>query len=349
MIEIKTIIRLDSNSRIPKYQQIVNSIIEDIENESLTVGEKIPSINEISEEYYLSRDTVEKAYNLLKEKKIIISVKGKGYYVARNVSNSQIKILFLLNKLSNYKLKIYNSFINNLGACAQVDLNIYHCDPKLLINILDENMGAYDYYVVMPHFKDEHLTHQNLNEEVIKYLKKMPSDKLVIMDNYIPALGDDIASIYQDFKMDIYHALLEGIYRLKHYDKLILVFPSKVVYPYPQEILLGFKKFCTDFGFDFEVLDTVYQEMEFESKDAYIVIEENDLVNLMKQVRDVNYELGKDIGIISYNDTPLKELLGITVMSTDFQVMGETAAYMIKKRKKEAVKNVFRFIDRGSI
>src|SRR5690606_5039871 len=169
MIELKTIIRLDSNSRIPKYQQIVNSIIEDIENGYLTVGEKIPSINEISEEYYLSRDTVEKAYNLLKEKKIIVSVKGKGYYVARNISTSQIKILFLLNKLSNYKLKIYNSFINNLGASAQVDLNIYHCDPKIFLNLLDENIGVYNNYVVMNPFIDDQHLHQNHEEDVIEY------------------------------------------------------------------------------------------------------------------------------------------------------------------------------------
>jgi DNA-binding LacI/PurR family transcriptional regulator len=89
--------------------------------------------------------------------------------------------------------------------------------------------------------------------------------------------------------------------------------------------------------------------MELRAKDAYIVIEENDLVNLVKQVREQNYELGKEIGIISYNDTPLKELLGITVVSTDFRLMGETAAYMIKKNKKESVKNVFKFINRGSV
>lgn len=349
MIELKTIIRLDCNSRIPKYQQIVHSIIEDIENGYLTIGEKIPSINEISEEYYLSRDTVEKAYNLLKEKKIILSVKGKGYYVARNISTSQIKILFLLNKLSNYKLKIYNSFINSLSGCAQVDLNIYHCDPRLFLNILDQNMGAYDYYVVMPHFKDDRLIHHNLNPEVFESLKKIAPDKLVIMDNYLPEFGNEVASVFQDFRMDIYHALYEGISKLKKYNKLILVYPAKVVYPYPHEIMQGFREFCADYDFDFEVLETVYPEMELDSLDAYIIIEENDLVNLIKQVRDLDYRLGRDIGIISYNDTPLKELLGITVMSTDFQLMGETAAYMIKKRKKESVKNVFRFIDRGSI
>ncbi|MBD3626574.1 GntR family transcriptional regulator [Cyclobacterium sp.] len=349
MNEVKTLVRLDENSRIPKYQQIVNSIIEDIENAHLLVGDKIPSINEISEEHYLSRDTVEKAYNQLKEKKIILSVKGKGYYVAKNISTSKLSVLFLLNKLSNYKLKTYNSFIDSMGADAQVDLNIYHCDPRLLKNILNENMGAYDYYVLMPHFKSEHEGHYNLDEQVMRCLKKIPSEKLIIMDNQIPQLGESVSAIYQDFKNDIYNALCEGIFQLQHYEKLMLVYPLETVYPYPKEILMGFKKFCQDFDFDFEVLETVYPEMELRPKDAFVVIEENDLVNLVKQVREQHYELGREIGIISYNDTPLKELLGITVISTDFKLMGETAAYMIKKNKREAVKNVFKFINRGSI
>lgn len=349
MIEVKTLIRLDENSRIPKYQQIVNSIIEDIEGCQLKVGDKIPSINEISEEHYLSRDTVEKAYNQLKEKKIIFSVKGKGYYVAKNISTSKVRILFLLNKLSNYKLKTYNSFINSMGADAQVDLNIYHCDPKLLMNILNENRGGYDYYVLMPHFKDESRGHYNLDAEVMTCLEKIPADKLIVMDNQIPQLGDKVSAIYQDFKNDIYNALCEAIFQLQHYEKLMLVYPTDTVYPYPREIMEGFKKFCRDFDFDFEILETVYAEMELRPKDAFIVIEENDLVNLVKQVREQSFELGEDIGIISYNDTPLKELLGITVISTDFRLMGETAAYMIKKNKKETVKNVFKFINRGSI
>ncbi|WP_439483483.1 GntR family transcriptional regulator [Cyclobacterium plantarum] len=349
MNEVKTLVRLDENSRIPKYQQIVNSIIEDIENAHLLVGDKIPSINEISEEHYLSRDTVEKAYNQLKEKKIILSVKGKGYYVAKNISTSRLSVLFLLNKLSNYKLKTYNSFIDSMGADAQVDLHIYHCDPRLLKNILNENMGAYDYYVLIPHFKSEHEGHYNLDEEVMRCLKKIPNEKLIIMDNQIPQLGESVSAIYQDFKNDIYNALCEGIFQLQHYEKLMLVYPLETVYPYPKEILMGFKKFCQDFDFDFEVLETVYPEMELRPKDAFVVIEENDLVNLVKQVREQHYELGREIGIISHNDTPLKELLGITVISTDFKLMGETTAYMIKKNKRESVKNVFKFINRGSV
>lgn len=342
-------IRIDSESRIPKYHQIVNSIIEDIEKGLLTVGQRIPSINEISEEYYLSRDTVEKAYNLLKEKQIIVSAKGKGYYVARTVLPSKLGVLFLMNKLSSYKLGIYNAFVKGLGTQAHVDLNVYHCDPKLFLNTLNENLGRYDYYVVMPHFKDQHMVHQNITHDVMDALRKIPEDKLMLLDNYLPQLKRNIASVYQDFKMDIYDSLYEGMDILRHYRKLILVYPRNTMYPYPIEIQQGFQKFCSDFDFDFEILNEVYNDMELQPKDAYIIIEENDLVNLIKQVRDRKLTLGKDIGVISYNDTPLKDLLGITVISTDFKVMGETAAYMILKKKKELVKNVFQFVHRNSI
>lgn len=346
---LKRKLRIDGESRIPKYRQIVNIIIEDIEKGVLTVGQRVPSINEISEEFYLSRDTVEKAYNYLKEKQIIVSAKGKGYYVSRTILPSKINVLFLINKLSSYKLQIYNSFVDSMGSNAKVDLNIYYCDPKLFLNTLDENTGRYDYYVVMAHFKDDHLTHQSTTSEVLDALRKIPEDKLILLDNCVPDLEKNVASIYQDFKMDIYEALSEGREILSRYDKLILVYPQKTVYPYPLGILRGFQKFCTEFHFGFEVLEEIYNDMELQAKDAYIIIEELDLVNLVKQARDKNLNPGDDIGIISYNDTPLKELLGITVISTDFKLMGETAAYMILKKKKEAVKNVFRFINRNSI
>lgn len=89
--------------------------------------------------------------------------------------------------------------------------------------------------------------------------------------------------------------------------------------------------------------------MELQEKDIFVTIQERDLVNLVKQIRQNNLELGKDIGIISYNETPLKELLGITVITTDFKAMAETAAYMILKNKREQVNNVFKFIERESL
>ena len=348
MVDSTTAIRIDHDSRIPKYRQIVNSILSDIESGVLSVGQRVPSINEISEEYDLSRDTVEKAYNVLKKKQIIVSAKGKGFYVARNILPSQVNILFMMNKLSSYKLSIYNAFIKTIGNNAHTDLSIYHCDPKIFLQTLREKAAGYDYYVIMPHFKNESQSHQSANAGILDALRKIPVDKLLLLDNFLPELKGNVAAVYQDFKVDLYEALREGENVLKRYDKLILVYPRKSIYPYPADIPLGFQKFCADFTFSFEVLDEIDEDMELRARDAYIVIEETDLVSLVKQVRDSDFRLGHDIGIISYNDTPLKGLLGITVVSTDFQTMGESAAYMILKKKKEQVKNVFHFVNRNS-
>jgi DNA-binding GntR family transcriptional regulator len=50
------------DSQIPKYEQIIKLIVSDIQAGIYKLGERISSINEISEEYLVSRATVEKAY-----------------------------------------------------------------------------------------------------------------------------------------------------------------------------------------------------------------------------------------------------------------------------------------------
>ena len=342
-------IRIDENSRIPKYKQVVDFFIREISKGGLEVGQKIPSINELSERCYLSRDTVEKAYKHLKEQKVITSVKGKGFYTARTDLISKINVFFLVNKPSSYKMMIYNSFVNAIGVNGHVTLSIYHCEESLFIKSLERNLGAYDYYVIMSHFKDDQLGHVSYTEKVLEKLQQIPKEKLILLDNLKPFVEGNYGSIYQDFQKDIFNSLHEGLEKLQKYDKLILVYPRKAVYPYPRRILRGFQEFCTRFNFDFEILEEIYEEMELQSRDVYITIRETDLVNLVRQIRKKNLKMGKEIGVISYNETPLKELLGITVISTDFKAMGETAAYMVLKNKKEKVKNVFRYIERNSV
>lgn len=342
-------ITINENSSVPKYKQIADCIINGMAKGLIKSGQRLPSINNMSEDYYLSRDTVEKAYKTLRERKIIIAVRGKGYYTTDIVIENKLNILFMLNKPSTYKMEIYDSFINEIGANGVVSMFLYYCDENLFVNELEKKIGAFDYYVIMPHFRDEVSGHISYTEKIIDVLNKIPKQKLIFIDNDKPPLQGDFGSVFQDFNNDIFHALEEGWEKIRKYKKIIMVYPEKAHYPYPRRILLGFKQFCNHHHLNFEIIDEIFEDMELEKHQIYITLRERDLVNLIRQIRSKKLILGKDLGVISYNETPLKDLLGITVISTDFKMMGKTAAAMILEKKIIKKKNNFIYIKRKSI
>ena len=329
---LKSLLTIDKESKIPKYQQIVETVILDIETGLIKIGGKIPSINEMSEEFDLSRDTVEKAYRILMHRGIITSVRGKGYYVATTAKNRGRRILLLFNKLSDHKKSIYNSFIKNIDVNDSVDLMIHHSDSSVLEKLIIENLGKYDYYAIMPHLKEETMS-------VIDALNMIPKDKLLLVNKDMDKLDGEYACVFEDFELDIHHALHTGIEVLRKYKRLNLVFPT--INYYCSGIKMGFVNFCEAEGFDWEIMDSPHEEIE--KGDVYIVIEEADLVEVIKQCNAGCLQIGKDVGIISYNDTPFKEILagGISTLSTDFDKMGELMAQIIKEHTLKKVKNDF--------
>ena len=58
-------IKITDKSSTPKYEQLVNEIIRNIKTGQLHLGDKLPSIHEVTHNYDISRDTVVIAYNIL--------------------------------------------------------------------------------------------------------------------------------------------------------------------------------------------------------------------------------------------------------------------------------------------
>lgn len=96
------------------------------------------------------------------------------------------------------------------------------------------------------------------------------------------------------------------------------------------------------------IVATKLKRGQIENHTAYINLMKNDLVTLIKKINETEFMLGKDVGIISYNDTPLKEILrdGIPVISTDFEQLGKQAAQVILKNEKRQYQNLFYVIYR---
>lgn len=339
-------LEISEGSSVPKYKQIFNSIINKIETGHIKYGQKLPSINRLSFDYFLARDTVEKAYLALKKKGVIESVKGKGYYVINSAPESQIKVLVLFNKLSVYKREIFNEMTRVLGDRVNVDFYIYHCDYDLFAKLLEEHSEGYSYYVLMPHFNKE-LDMKAYNT----LLKKIQREKIIILDNQIEGYDHYFSCIYQDFRADLYEALVEAKDELSRYQKLIMVFPENKDYPFPREIILGFRRYCGFNNVKHEILSTISEDHKIEKGTGYIMVDDPDLVNLIKIQRASGLKVKEDVGILSYNDTALKEVLaeGISVITTDFKKMGRLAAQSILNNEAVEVKNDFILRKRKSL
>jgi len=85
------IVKITKTSKTPKYKQIITSIENAIEVGTLKKGDKLPSLNKIRDQFALSRDTVLIAFNELKNRGIIQSIVGKGYYVKSEKLDSSHK------------------------------------------------------------------------------------------------------------------------------------------------------------------------------------------------------------------------------------------------------------------
>lgn len=74
--------KLDTESSVPLYKQLMDIIKRDISNGIYKHGQKIPSEVEFQESYNISRITIRKALQELTDEKILERRRGKGTYVA---------------------------------------------------------------------------------------------------------------------------------------------------------------------------------------------------------------------------------------------------------------------------
>lgn len=330
------IITIDNHSNLPKYKQIIFSIEAAISDNRLQKNDKLPSVNKVSLEFSISRDTVLLAYDELKKRGIIYSILGKGYYVKSVELSFEQRIFLLFDELNIFKEDIYNSFLEELNNTAQVDIFFHHFNIEMFKKLINESNGNYSKYIIMP---------TNL-EGASNIIKTLPKQDVYILDQTNEELKE-YPSVHQNFIKDIYEALTKGKQLLGKYEKLILIFPG---FREPLGMKIGFEKFCLDYNFKNEIV-TDFNSKEIQIGDVYIIPNDRDLVKVVEKGKEQNLKLGNDFGIISYNETPLKKVVenGITTISTDFKKMGKLLAKMIIENKKMKIENENKLIIRNSI
>jgi len=336
-------IDIKEHSKVPKYKQIVDSVRAAIEIRKVQSGDKLPSVNELLIEFDISRDTVVRAYDHLKESGIIDSVPGKGYYITNDKLPLRAKVFLLFNKLSPHKKIIYDALIKALGDKATIDFFIYENNYRHFKELIQYGKNRdYTHYVLICHFEEG-------GADLLNFIKaEIPQERLIILDKKVAGLSGSVGTIYQDFERNIYDALVELNPMLKKYSRIRMLFRKKTYHPV--EIKKGFIRFCGEYAYNFGIIEAI-ESTELEQDTVYINLKEDDLVLLIKKIKQSDLILGKDVGIISYNDTPLKEVLldGITIISTDFRNLGIKAAEMILSKDVIQQENPFYVVVRNSL
>ncbi len=305
--------KVEPHSNQLKFQQLIDSINDAISRELLKEGDILPSVNQICKESSLSRDTVFKAYSELKSRGIIESVPNKGYFVTKATT----KVFLFLDTFKAYKEVLYGSFLENLPENITVDLHFHHYNINVFETIIKESLGKYTKYIVM-----------NFNhDKVPEIIKRIPENKLLVIDWKINSNRNN-STIFQDFGQSLYNCLEENIEKIKKYERFVYLYPEFTYHP--KESIDFFEKFCADYKLNSEVILKV-KNFQLDEGDLYLLVSDRTLARFLDQSDQKKLSPGVDVGVISYNETPMKKYVkdGITVISTDFEMMGRKAAEFV--------------------
>ena len=296
-----------------KVTQLADLLSQAISMREFREGDSLPSINELSRRYGVSRDTVFKAFRDLRERGIIDSTPRKGYFVTGQVTN----VLLLLDQYTPFKETLYNSFVKHLPVNYKVDLLFHQYSERLFNTIVRESIGKYSKYVVM-NFD---------NERFSSSLNKVNPARLLLLD-FGKFEKDRYSYICQDFDEAFYAALQRLGDRFTSYQKFVFLFPRSL--KHPQSSKDYFIRFCQDYNLSCCVEEDV-ENLKVEKGTVYLAIKQQDVVKVVKQGRLAGLKCGKDFGLLAYNDIPSYEVIdeGITALTIDWEQMGNEVARFV--------------------
>ncbi|GAA4942459.1 GntR family transcriptional regulator [Algibacter agarivorans] len=311
---------------LTKHEQLVNAIISKIESKELKKGDRLPSINKMVAEVGFARKTIVKAYEDLKGRGLVESKNFKGYYIADVNTKTKLRVALVLYAFHTFQEDFYNTFREELGKKYIINVFFHHNNLDIFKDILTRISGRYGMYVIAP----------IQTPEVSVLLKKIPSEKLLVVDRHIP-LPKDYSYITQEFESSTYEQLKKLLPEINKYKQFVLFFKNDS--DYPIGILNAFNKFIKEFNINAKV-EAQYKTGSIKKDRLYFFINDSDLWEVLKDSKPKNYIIGKDIGLLAHNDNAIKEIIfgGITTISIDFKKMAKESANYIKL--KEPVRKI---------
>ncbi len=74
-------LQIDKTSNKPLFEQVVLGIKEEVLQGILLPGDKLLSVREMASELLINPNTISKAYKVLEDDEVIVTVRGKGTFI----------------------------------------------------------------------------------------------------------------------------------------------------------------------------------------------------------------------------------------------------------------------------
>jgi DNA-binding transcriptional regulator YhcF (GntR family) len=331
-----SIISVDPSLSLPIYQQIMQSVESAIAQGVLQKGDSLPSVNQIAAICEVARGSVLKAFVDLKSLGVIDSRPGKGYFVLNTHKATKNNIFLLMSTFNPYREVFYQAFMKKLGNQATVDLYFHHHNIHVFETLIQNHASHYNTFVVMP----------EIHQKTPSLLKQVDHKRTYLVDMGWNDFGKDYPGIYQDYEKNIYSFLDSIKNQLKLYKRSILLFSDNMR---NFDIIKGFERYFKKAKLPHAII-TKTETYKPEKEDFCLIMDDNDLVRILLEIKRFKWKLGKDFGLLSYNESPLKLVIGngVSTIGPDYNQMGMHLAQLILQQEQKSLENGFIFQDRKS-
>ncbi|ACT96491.1 GntR family transcriptional regulator [Dyadobacter fermentans] len=331
---------VDRDSSEPVYQQLVEAVLYATKTGLMDRGDRLPSINELSRLYAVSRSTIEKSYNNLRDMGILASQHGKSYYINRLDPSPELKVLVLFNQLDAYNKEIYDAIGDSLGQRAEIDFQIYYNSAAHLKHLLRKKLAGCTHVVIIPHFLDDPVAGA-------QSIGRIPAQKLILLDADMPNLAENPGLVRENVTKDMPLALAELLPALRKYERISLVGGDDASC---EPIRDAFSSFCEANNLTWRLIPGTEEAIPT-AGEAFFVLSDEALMRLVGQINQSDLEPGRDVGMVAYRENDAKKTMlnGITTISPDFKAAGKAVADMVSTGHLQQIDNPFRVCVRASL
>lgn len=100
---------MEFNNNLPIYLQIMDLIKSQVSKGELSIGEKLPSVRELSKDLKVNPNTIQRVYQELEREEIIYTQRGMGSFITEDVELiKNLKSESVMSLIENFVGEMHN-------------------------------------------------------------------------------------------------------------------------------------------------------------------------------------------------------------------------------------------------